>query len=128
MKIEHIAYNVSDPVAVAKWYTDHLGLKIVRIVDGPAKTHFLADDHATALEIYCNPPDQVPNYASMHPLLLHVAFSSEDPDADATRLIAAGATAFSNESFPDGTQLIMLRDPWGFALQLCRRGTPLLPK
>jgi len=26
----------------------------------------------------------------------------------------------------DGTRLIMLRDPWGLALQLCKRATPLL--
>ena len=126
MKIEHIAYNVSDPAAVAAWYVTHLGLKIVRIVDVPAKTHFLADDQATAIEIYCNPVDQVPDYASMDPLILHVAFTSENPDTDAARLIEAGATSFSNNHFPDGTQLIMLRDPWGFALQLCKRGTPLI--
>ena len=126
MKIEHIAYNVTDPVAVADWYVTHLGLKIVRIVDIPAKTHFLADKQATALEIYCNPPDQVPDYASMDPLLLHIAFTSEDPEADASRLIAAGASSVSSDHFPDGTHLIMMRDPWGLALQLCKRGTPLL--
>jgi len=126
MKIEHIAYNVSDPVAVAAWYTEHLGLKIVRIVDVPAKTHFLADDQATAIEIYCNPVDQVPDYAAMDPLILHIAFASDDPTADSARLIAAGATAYSDNHFSDGTHLVMLRDPWGFALQLCKRGTPLL--
>jgi glyoxylase I family protein len=126
MKIEHFAYNVADPVAVADWYTAHLGLRIVRIVDGPAKTHFLADDQATAIEIYCNPPDQIPDYASMDPLQLHIAFVSDDPTTDATRLIATGATLCSNTPFPDGTHLIMLRDPWGLALQLCKRTTPLL--
>ena len=126
MKIEHTAYNVTDPVAVADWYVTHLGLKIVRIVDVPAKTHFLADDQATAIEIYCNPVDDVPDYAAMNPLVLHIAFSSDDPGADAALLINAGATLYSDEHFPDGTHLIMMRDPWGFALQLCKRSTPLL--
>lgn len=126
MKIEHIAYNVSDPVAVAAWYVSHLGLKIVRIIDVPSQTHFLADDQATAVEIYCKPADQVPDYAAMDPLVLHIAFSSEDPSADAARLLKAGATLYSDEHLPDGNHLIMLRDPWGFALQLCQRATPLL--
>jgi glyoxylase I family protein len=29
MKIEHIAFNVADPVAVAAWYAEHLGLTVV---------------------------------------------------------------------------------------------------
>ena len=27
----------------------------------------------------------------------------------------------------DGSRLIMLRDPWGLPLQLCKRSNPLLP-
>jgi len=127
MKIEHIAYNVADPVAVAAWYVAHLGLTVVRHLPQPAQTHFLADQASSVIEIYCNPPDQVPNYAAMDPLLLHIAFATDDAAADAARLLIAGATASSNTTFPDGTHLIMLRDPWGFALQLCQRGTPLLP-
>ena len=30
MKFEHFAINVEDPVTVAKWYVDHLQMKIVR--------------------------------------------------------------------------------------------------
>jgi len=26
MKLEHVAFNVKDPVAVAAWYNSHLGL------------------------------------------------------------------------------------------------------
>jgi glyoxylase I family protein len=126
MKIEHFAYNVADPVAVAAWYCAHLGLKVVRHLPQPAQTHFLADDQATVIEIYCNPPDQIPDYSSMDPLLLHIAFASADPTADAARLLAAGATPVSDTTLPDGTQLIMLRDPWGFALQLCKRAHPLI--
>lgn len=125
MKLEHIAYNVADPVAVAAWYGEHLGLKIVRHIPQPAQTHFLSDGAGTILEIYHNPPDAVPNYAEMDPLLLHLAFVSADPVADQARLTAAGATYHSEVKGTDGTLLIMLRDPWGLALQLCKRGTPL---
>lgn len=126
MKIEHVAYNVADPVAVADWYCTHLGLQVVRHLPDPAQCHFLADEATTVLEIYCNPSDQVPDYANWDPLLLHLAFTSENPGIDASRLIIAGATPVSEDHFDDGSHLIMLRDPWGLALQLCKRGTPLL--
>ncbi len=126
MKIEHIAYNVADPVAVAAWYGQHLGLKIVRHLPAANQTHFLADDQATVLEIYCNPPEAVPDYAALHPLQLHLAVASSDAPADAERLIAAGASLFTDLTTPDGSRLIMLRDPWGLALQVCQRAAPLL--
>ena len=92
MKLEHVALNVADPVAMAAWYEKYLQLKIVFKITAAPYTHFLADDEGRMmLEIYNNPPDKVPPYADMHPLLLHVAFVSTDPAADKSRLIAAGA-------------------------------------
>lgn len=126
MRIEHLAFNVADPVAMAAWYVRHGGFRVVRLVPGPAQTHFLADAGSTVLEIYCNPPDEVPDYRSMNPLLLHLALASDDPSADARRLIAAGASLVEEVPLPDGSHLIMLRDPWGLAVQLCKRAKPLL--
>jgi catechol 2,3-dioxygenase-like lactoylglutathione lyase family enzyme len=127
MKIEHIAFNVADPVAVAAWYCHHCSLRVVRHIPQPAQTYFLADDDATVLEIYCNPPDQVPDYRQMNPLLFHLALTSADPRADAARLISAGAVLVEEIGLPDGSHLVMLRDPWGLALQLCKRARGLLP-
>jgi catechol 2,3-dioxygenase-like lactoylglutathione lyase family enzyme len=127
LQIEHVAVNVREPVAVAAWYVEHLGMRVARLVPGPTLTHFLADAAgATVLEIYNNPGDAVPDYGAMHPLRLHVAFASADPAADADALCAAGATRFEEVHAPDGSHLVMLRDPWGLALQLCRRTVPLL--
>jgi catechol 2,3-dioxygenase-like lactoylglutathione lyase family enzyme len=127
MKIEHIAFNVADPVAVATWYVEHCGLAVVRHIPIPTQTHFLADDAGeTVLEIYCNPPEQVPNYAEMNPLLFHIAFVSQSPVDDTARLLAAGASWVDEIKIPDGGHLVMLRDPWGLALQLCKRASPLV--
>jgi hypothetical protein len=63
----------------------------------------------------------------MHPLRFHVAFAAADPDAARAELVAAGATFVDEQSLADGSRLLMLRDPWGLALQLCKRATPLLP-
>lgn len=127
MRIEHLAFNVADPVAVAAWYGKHLGLEVVRHLPAPSQTHFLADDAGrTILEIYCNPPDQVPDYASMNPLVFHLAFVSDAPGEDAKRLEAAGASRVEETHLPDGSHLVMLRDPWGLAVQLCKRASPLV--
>jgi len=127
MKLEHLALNVIDPVAMATWYVEHLGLTTVRQVTDAPYTHFLADSTGTILlEIYNNPPDQVPPYAEMDPLLLHVAFVSVDPEADMVALLAAGATLVEELRFDDGSHLVMLRDPWGLAIQLCKRAVPML--
>lgn len=126
MKIEHIAFNVADPVAVADWYCRHCGLRIVRHIPQPSQTHFLADSNATVLEIYCNPRNEVPDYSNMNPLLFHLALASSDPGADAERLVNAGATMLEDINTPDGSHLMMLRDPWGLALQLCKRSRNLL--
>jgi len=127
MKMEHVALNVSDPVAMAAWYKAHLGFEIVRSMAVPPYTTFLRESGgAVMLEVYHNPPDQVPPYAEMNPLLLHVAFVSVDPEADKEALLAAGATLVKEEHLADGSYLVMMRDPWGLAIQLCKRGKPML--
>ena len=127
MKLEHFAFNVVDPIATAAWYVKHLGMEIVRQMADAPYTHFLADSSGKVLlEIYNNPPDQVPPYAEMDPLLLHIAFVSVDPEADKAALVDAGATYVEELRFDDGSHLVMLRDPWGLPLQLCKRGKPML--
>lgn len=122
MRIEHIAFNVAEPLAVTAWYCKHLGFKAVRKMDVAPFTHFLRDPASGVLiEIYNNPPDQVPDYAAMDPLLLHLAFASEDIAADTKTLLDAGATLVSESTTPDGTKLGMFRDPWGLSIQLCQR-------
>jgi len=127
MKMEHVALNVSDPVATSAWFRDHLGFEIVRGMATPPFTHFLREKAGTMMiEIYHNPPDEVPRYFEMDPLLLHFAFVSADPEKDKTRLLAAGATFVEEQYLPDGTHLVMMRDPWGLAIQLVKRSAPLL--
>lgn len=127
MKIEHFALNVAKPLEMAQWYANHMGMKIVSCQDEAPFTHFIADDSGDVMvEIYNNPKDNVPDYASMDPLLCHLAFVSADPSADQERLEAAGATFVSQVSPQEGTVLVMMRDPWGLALQLCKRALPML--
>jgi glyoxylase I family protein len=127
LNLEHVALNVSDPAAIADWYVKHLGMRIVRQSTTAPYIHFIADAAGrSVIELYCNPVDPLPDYASMHPLRLHVAFATADPDGSKSALAAAGATVVDDLAREDGTRLIMLRDPWGLAVQLCKRPEPLL--
>jgi glyoxylase I family protein len=124
MKFEHAALNVPDAPAMAAWWIEHCGMRNVRAEDGPP--FFLADASGrTILELYSNEAAPIPDYAAQHHLSLHIAFAVETADATRDRLIAAGATLVSDAQHPDGTRLVMLRDPWGVALQLVQRQAPL---
>jgi catechol 2,3-dioxygenase-like lactoylglutathione lyase family enzyme len=127
MKIEHVALQVEDPGAMARWYVEHLGCTVARTGGPPGFAHFLRDDAGTSmLELYRNPGVNVPDYVSMDPMLMHVAFVSANPAADRDRLVAAGATLATDlVRTPGGDELVMLRDPWGVALQLARRAQPM---
>jgi glyoxylase I family protein len=127
MKIEHVAFRVEDPVGFALWYEQHLGMRVVRSIEGPPHTRFLADSAGTTvMEVYAGEP--LPAYRAMEPFVLHVAFSSDDVPAMRARLIAAGGSAEGEVVVtPAGDELAFVRDPWGFVVQLARRRTPLVP-
>ena len=128
MKIEHFALQVSEPRAMAEWYVEQLGFRVARSSGEPSHARFLMEGAgAVMLEIYRNPQAPVPDYSSVHPLLLHLAFISENPGTDRDRLVKAGATIVEDvNTNAAGDELVMLRDPWGIALQLVRRATPML--
>lgn len=125
MKFEHFALNVPDPRALAAWYVAHLGFRILRRSDTGTLAHFLADDSGrVCFEVYLNPAAPVTVFPTQAPLTFHFAVYSADAPADRARLVAAGATLLTEDKLPDGSVLVMLRDPWGIALQLCQRAAP----
>ena len=64
----------------------------------------------------------------MHPMRFHLAFAAGDPDAARAALVAAGATFVEEQALADGSRLLMLRDPWGLPLQLCKRDDAAAPR
>jgi len=128
VKIEHAAYQVEDPVSVARWYVTHLGLTVKRVQKDRPFGHFLADDgDAVMLELYNHPKATIPDYRKMDPLLLHIAFRTDDVRGTRERLVAAGALTVGDVQMNDvGDELAMLRDPWGLAIQLVKRKEALI--
>jgi len=125
MKLEHIALDVSDPAAFIEWWCKNLGFR--RSAPGSA---FIIDDSGTmGLEIYrTGETPSAPDYAAMHAMTLHVAFVSENVKADSDRLVAAGATLEQLKIEDPAFHMAILRDPWGVAVQLCKREKTILFK
>ena len=125
MKFEHFALNVPDVHASTQWYVAHLGLTVVRQMDQAPYMTFLADETGRVIiELYTNTSVALPDYPSASPLSFHVAFVADNALKIRERLVAAGATLVKEDLMPDGTQLVMLRDPWGVPVQLCQRAKP----
>jgi len=125
MKFEHFALNVPETRAHAQWYVQHVGFTIARARDDAPFTHFLADKTGRIIvEFYTNPKAPIPDYANAHPLNFHLAVVAHDARAERARLEKAGAKLFLEDPQPDGSLLIMMRDPWGVPLQLCQRTQP----
>jgi glyoxylase I family protein len=129
LTVEHVAWQAQDPVAVADWYVKHLGFRVVRKNENdPARTHIIADAAAKCVvEIYNNPAASVLDYKDMHFLQLHLAFRVDDPAATRDQLLKAGCTVAEDvRTTPAGDTLCMMRDPFGFAIQLCKRAKPMM--
>jgi catechol 2,3-dioxygenase-like lactoylglutathione lyase family enzyme len=124
MKIEHIGLIVAQPMAMAAWYVEHLGLRVrLQTGDNSRGAVFLEDSSGRLfIELGANGVTPPLDFAAVPPLQVHLALKSADPEADARRLQQAGATLVEEHAHRGpGDYLLLLRDPWGVAIQLARR-------
>ena len=122
MVFEHFALNVREIEKVVTWYCEHLDLTVVSEQKNSPYMTFLADSTGrVVLELYSREDAVMKNFKEEHPLTFHVAFVSDNAKRDMERLIGVGAILFDEVHKPDGSHLVMLRDPWGMPLQLCQR-------
>tara|TARA_R110002072_G_scaffold179059_1_gene335077 strand:- start:138516 stop:138902 length:387 start_codon:yes stop_codon:yes gene_type:complete len=128
MRVEHVAFNVEDPLEMARWYVEHLGFVVKRRVMEAPWAHFIVDSSgSTMIEIYGNPNVPVSDFRNMPPGTLHLAFVSENIQADIDRLSAAGAKLEGSiTDLPGGDIMAFIRDPWGITLQLVKRREPMI--
>ena len=126
MKLEHFALQVPDPVAMADWYVKHLGCTIARSGGEPSHGRFLTVGNVL-FEIYRNPKATVPDYSTVDPIMIHIAFASQNLTSDRDRLVKAGARIVDNiATTPAGDEIMMLRDPWNIPIQFVKRAEPML--
>jgi catechol 2,3-dioxygenase-like lactoylglutathione lyase family enzyme len=124
MTIEHIGICVPAPISMGEWYRDHLGFKILRSAgDDTEGVSFIIDSAGkTVLELgkLAEGPPLDPH--ALLPLQLHIAIECQDPNAEAQRLVSAGAELIGESprnAYPG--EKILVCDPWGFVIQLLNR-------
>ena len=120
MHLEHVAIDVADPAAFKKWWIENLGMRVSAASDG-----FITDDSGTfVLEVYRAGTPSAPNYRSLDPMTFHIAFLSDNVNADVDRLVKAGAEKVEVVHKP-GFDMALLRDPQGVCIQLIKRATSI---
>ena len=127
-RLEHLAFNVKDPQAIAQWYVDHLGMKIYRSGPPPGSTRFVGDAAGNLMfELYNNPGAPPLGYPTFSHMSMHVAFMVDDVKTIRDSLVAAGAKVVEDiATIPSGDQVLMMRDPFGLAIQFVMRIHPML--
>jgi glyoxylase I family protein len=125
---EHIAFNVEDPVAQAKWYVDNMGFKIMYKGNPPGNTRFVADGGENMLiELYNNKEYPVIDFTKLNHLTIHFAFMIDSMELAKEKLLKAGATLVEDiTKTPSGDLVLMLRNPWGLPIQFVQRTKPML--
>ena len=125
MIFEHFAINVNNITDKVNWYVKHLGLKVASAQTEPPFMTFLADSGGRVfIELYYRPDEAITEFDEQHFLTFHMAMVSDNAEDDKNRLVAEGASFVEEVFKPDGSHLVMLRDPWGMPLQLCQRKCP----
>ena len=83
MRLEHIAFNVNDPAALAAWYVANLDMVLVRSFDEPPLYPLLVSDSArkSLIEVYSNPLGEIIDFGAQHAVTFHLAFAVDDMDA-----------------------------------------------
>jgi catechol 2,3-dioxygenase-like lactoylglutathione lyase family enzyme len=125
---EHLALNVADSPAKARWYKDNLGMIIMREGPAPVSRFFIADGGKNMMfELYQNKDIPVVNFDTVSYQTFHIAFMVNDIKEVKETLIAAGAKmAEDAKQTPSGDTVMMLRDPWGLPIQFVKRVNPML--
>ena len=128
VRIEHVAFNVPEPVSSVNWYTKNLGMKIMRKGAPPTYTYFIADSgEHIMMELFHNINFVSLNLPELSFMAFHFAFMVKDVEKIKDKLLDAGATLAQNISTtPTGDKVLMLRDPWGLPIQFVQRVQPLI--
>ena len=128
LRPDHLELNIADTREKAKWYVENLGLKIVSQSDGPSYNIFISDaDDNMMLELNQDSKSPMLEFEKIDYNSFHFAFLVPDIASIKDKLISAGAKLAEDiKKTANGDQVLMLRDPWGQAIQFVKRVKPML--
>ena len=123
MRIEHLAIFAEDTVALANWYCEKFGLKIIFKGEQNPPMIFVADERGMAVEIIGRAPRTEPIDFNT---VFHFAFVVDDFDKTAEDLKQKGVPLEDEVvGAASDVRLCFFDDPAGNRVQLVWRGNPL---
>lgn len=122
--LEHPGIAARNPAALAKWYMEKLGMKLLRQTG--ETTFFVGFEGGACIEIYQAKTDAPPiadNYVSG---LTHIAFYTDAFEETRQRLLQAGVTPAAEMVIRPGLRLALMRDGEGNLFHITQRDQPLI--
>ena len=128
IRSEHIAFNVEDPIAQAKWFVDNMEFKIMFKGDPPNNARFVINTGEDfMIELYNNKEYPKIDLQKISHMAIHIAFMVDSMEAVKQKLLSAGATIVEDiTKIPSGDLILMMRNPWGLPIQFVQRANPML--
>ncbi len=125
---EHFATNTINSRAKAKWYSDNFGMLVLRQGGLPDYGTFVSDSGKNMmLEIYQKKEFPVIDYDKINPVSIHLAFEVNNILSAKEKLLKSGAKLVNDiSSSASGDDVLVMRDPWGFPIQLIQRSIPIV--
>lgn len=126
--IQHIGFNVNNPIEITNWYIQNLDMKLIRTGKAPQYVTFIADSGSNMeIEFYNKEKVDKIDFQKIDVMSFHFAFLTDSINLIESKLIAAGAKLIDKTTeTPAGDKVAMLRDPWGMPLQLVQRSIPMI--
>lgn len=123
--IEHAGIAARDPAALAQWYMDVLGMRLLR--KAGASTFFLGYQRGACLEIYAartDAPATADNYARG---MTHLALYTDDFEATCRALDEKGVARAAEPVIRADLKLALMRDPEGNLFHITNRDAEIVP-
>jgi len=137
IRFEHFAYNTPDQKSAALWLVEFMDLNIpwskdIDTTKGNFRNYrvpYVGDaSRSMSLELFGKKEVEL-TFAGMSHQECHIAFTTDDPERLAKRMVYGGAKIIGDvQKSPNGDIIIDLRDPSGFPIRLIKRNEAILIK
>ena len=124
MYVEHPGIAARDAKALAQWYIDTLGMKLLR--QGGETTFFVGFDKGACIEIYAAKEDAPPIRHNHVRGMTHIAFYTDDFDAMRETLLKKGVEIAEEPVIRDNLKLALMRDPEGNLFHITSRDSEIV--
>jgi glyoxylase I family protein len=124
--VDHIAIAAEDPRALAEWYRDVLGMRVLFENGQEPPTLFVGGDRGGTIEIMPHRGQPRPSREFYAPGISHIALTVEDFDSAYTAVQQQVATLSDRIPAAGGGWIANFQDPEGNDVQIIQRTKDLL--